>query len=97
MLGAFAERQMKEMQTAKIQFKPDGTAFYSGDVSILGAEKGGDGKWEILRQEGDNLFVRLTMPQDTFEARLAFSGNECFMFTRPDARDQPPVLFSFTK
>ena len=97
LLGALARKHVQDLEAVKVNFKPDGTAFYAGDLSCLGISKGGDGRWEVVRHEGDVVFVRLSPPEETFEARLAFSGSESFVLTRLDKDDMPPVLFTFQK
>jgi hypothetical protein len=97
MVQSFAQKQFDDMMAVKVDFKRDGTAFFKGETSSLGFSKGGDGRWEVVRHDGDILFVRMSQGDEAVEARLEFSGTEAFILKRTDMRNMSPLLFTAEK
>jgi hypothetical protein len=96
-LGAMAQKAAEAIASVDVDFKQSGTAYFTGNTSCLGISSARDGPWEVVRQDEDILFVRMGPPDDTFEARLAFSGANAFILTRPDKQEMPPVVFTRQK
>jgi hypothetical protein len=78
-----------------VEFKPTGTAFYSGNTAAIGVEPEADGSWQVLEDQGDILKVKMGSAEHPFEARLTLRDDDTFVLRRMDAagKDIPPIVF----
>jgi hypothetical protein len=94
---ALAQHAADELLAVTLDFKKSGTVFFSGNTSTIGVSSESDSPWDILYSEGDVVAVRMGPRGEEFDARLAFRDKDTFILTRPDQKDQPPVVFKRVK
>jgi hypothetical protein len=78
--------------SVRIQFKSEGTAYYSGNTGALGLPPESDGPWYVIKQEGDVFTVRLGTSDHPLQARIVFRERDKFTLVRQDAPDTPLVF-----
>jgi hypothetical protein len=91
---AIIQKGAEQLLAVEIEFKPGGTAFYSGNTGVIGMPAASDGPWQIVKTEGDIMTVRMGPPGKTFEARLAFRDRDTFTLTRLDQPGVDPITFT---
>jgi hypothetical protein len=91
---AALQKLANESMAVNINFKKNGKVFFSGNTQRIGVPADSDGAWDILQQDDDILTVRMGPAGGSFEARLAFRDKHTFVLTRPDRKDQAPVVFT---
>jgi hypothetical protein len=96
-LEALAQKAADKLLGVTIQFKPDGTAIYSGHTPSIGLPGEADGPWEILEEDGDMLVVRMGPANAPFKARLEFRDRDSFTLVRLDKAEVVPMRFSRVK
>jgi len=77
----------------QIEFRKDGTAFYSGNTHALRMPPEASGPWYEKSHTADTWTVRMGTNGDPFEARIDFRDRDHFVLTRVDAPDLPPISF----
>jgi hypothetical protein len=92
--GGLLQMISREVAAVTIDFKKSGTAFFSGNTVHIGVPADSDGPWEIVQRDGDVLIVRMGPAGSSIEARLAFRDKDTFVLTRPNVKDQSPVVFA---
>jgi hypothetical protein len=95
--GGLLQRVFDEAAGVTIDFKKSGRAFFSGNTAAIGLPPDSEGPYEILQRDEDMLLVRLGPDGAAFEARLSFRDRDTFVLTRPDRKDQAPIVFSRVK
>lgn len=78
--------------SVRIRFKPNGTAYYSGNTGALGLPPESDGPWYVIARQRDGFTVRLGTADHPVEASVVFRDRNKFTLFRKDAPETPLVF-----